>query len=352
MGKSTPSVPKAPDPAATAAAQAAANKETAIAQSELNMVNQNTPFGSLTYEQRGTSAEGTPQYTATTTLSPEQQQILDQTNQAGIKFAGTANNQLDAVSQRLSSPLDFSSLGAAPVANEQTRLATRDAIVQRAQPEFDRQREQMYTQLVNQGFEPGSQAFGEAYDRFNTGRNDFLLAADQAAGNEMSRMFGLESTARDRAINEMVQQRAIPLNELSAMLSGAQVQGPSFVSTPQTGINPADIMGATYASYNGDMNAYNAKLQQNNATNQGLFGLLGTGVGAAFGSPWVGTALGWSDVRLKRDITHLGGGLYRYRYIWSDDWHVGVMAQEVLKTRPQAVHMIGGFLAVDYGALA
>jgi len=352
MGKGSPKVPTAPDPAVTAAAQAAANKETAIAQSQLNMVNQVTPFGNLSYEQRGTASDGTPQFTATTTLSPEHQQILDRTNQVGMKFTDTANTQLDAVSQRLSSPLDFSSLGAAPVANEQTRLATRDAIVQRAQPEFDRQGEQLYTRLVNQGFEPGSQAFNESYDRFNTGRNDFLLAADQASGNEMSRMFGLESAARDRGINEMVQQRAIPLNELSAMLSGAQVQGPSFVGTPQTGINPADIMGATYASYNGDMNAYNARLQQQNAANQGLFGLLGAGASAAMGSPWVGRALGWSDARLKRDIEALGGGLYRYRYIWSDDWHVGVMAQDVIRTQPHAVHRIAGFLAVDYGALA
>jgi hypothetical protein len=28
-----------------------------------------------------------------------------------------------------------------------------------------------------------------------------------------------------------------------------------------------------------------------------------------------------------------------------------VMADEVLKVRPQAVHNVGGYLAVDYGAL-
>jgi len=64
-----------------------------------------------------------------------------------------------------------------------------------------------------------------------------------------------------------------------------------------------------------------------------------------------------SDVRLKRDIELLGRlpngiGLYRYRYVWSDQVYVGVMAQDVAVTRPDAV-MKGsdGFLRVDYARL-
>src|SRR5215217_6548794 len=49
-----------------------------------------------------------------------------------------------------------------------------------------------------------------------------------------------------------------------------------------------------------------------------------------------------SDIRLKRDITPLmqlnnGLRLYRYRYLWSDEAYVGVMAQEVAKVSPEAV---------------
>src|SRR6516165_869382 len=64
-----------------------------------------------------------------------------------------------------------------------------------------------------------------------------------------------------------------------------------------------------------------------------------------------------SDVRLKRDIELLGRlpdgiGLYSYRYVWSDQVYVGVMAQDVAVTRPDAV-MKGsdGFLRVDYARL-
>jgi len=53
MGKKSPSPPAAPDPAATAAAQTATNKETAYWNAVLNNVNQVTPYGSLTYEQTG-----------------------------------------------------------------------------------------------------------------------------------------------------------------------------------------------------------------------------------------------------------------------------------------------------------
>ncbi len=64
-----------------------------------------------------------------------------------------------------------------------------------------------------------------------------------------------------------------------------------------------------------------------------------------------------SDIRLKRDIVELtrldnGIGLYRYRYNWSDQIYVGVMAQEVAEIVPDAV-MQGsdGYLRVDYGKL-
>ena len=44
--------PSAPDPSETAAAQGAANKDTAIATAELNRYNQITPYGNLTWTQQ------------------------------------------------------------------------------------------------------------------------------------------------------------------------------------------------------------------------------------------------------------------------------------------------------------
>lgn len=53
MGKGGGKAPAAPDPAKTAAAQTATNKETAYWNAVLNNVNQITPYGNLTYAQTG-----------------------------------------------------------------------------------------------------------------------------------------------------------------------------------------------------------------------------------------------------------------------------------------------------------
>ena len=64
-----------------------------------------------------------------------------------------------------------------------------------------------------------------------------------------------------------------------------------------------------------------------------------------------------SDIRLKRDVLlltvlHNGIRLYRYRYLWSDQVYVGVMAQEVQEITPEAVvRGADGFLRVDYRRL-
>ena len=97
MGKRAPSAPPAPDPAATARAQATANRETAITQFGLNAVNQVTPYGNLTYTQTGTWADGTPRFTATQTLSPAEQEALDLSNRAQSLYGTAAVNQLGAV---------------------------------------------------------------------------------------------------------------------------------------------------------------------------------------------------------------------------------------------------------------
>lgn len=69
-------------------------------------------------------------------------------------------------------------------------------------------------------------------------------------------------------------------------------------------------------------------------------------------------SIGPSDIRLKTDIEPAGErnghAWYTYRYVWDDVGTVrgGVMAQEVLKTHPEAVitHPLG-FLMVDYAKL-
>lgn len=65
-----------------------------------------------------------------------------------------------------------------------------------------------------------------------------------------------------------------------------------------------------------------------------------------------------SDRRLKRDIALLatlanGMSIYSFRYLWSDEVYVGVMAQDLLLTawRHAVVRQPNGFYAVNYTAL-
>ena len=62
-----------------------------------------------------------------------------------------------------------------------------------------------------------------------------------------------------------------------------------------------------------------------------------------------------SDRRLKRNITKVGKykdyNTYKYQYKHSDDWYIGVMAQEVQEVNPDAVVESNGYLMVNYGAL-
>lgn len=83
-------------------------------------------------------------------------------------------------------------------------------------------------------------------------------------------------------------------------------------------------------------------------------GSSGFGTGLAYGNQDMGQFI--SDRRLKRDIQRLstrrdGLGVYSFRYLWSDDTHVGFMAQEVREVYPHAISDAHGFLTVNYSAI-
>ncbi|GCD59763.1 hypothetical protein NBRC3280_2279 [Acetobacter pasteurianus NBRC 3280] len=110
------STPKAPSATATAQAQSQYNTNTAITQQLLNMTNQDTPYGSVSYDQTGTQsfvgADGKtytlPKFTQTTTLNPEQQSTLGYTQDAANNIAQTANSLSNDGLSALSQPVDIS----------------------------------------------------------------------------------------------------------------------------------------------------------------------------------------------------------------------------------------------------
>lgn len=314
-----PSYPTPPDPAVTAAAQTASNKETAVANANLNRFDQNSPQGSVKYTVVGTNADGTPKYQQDTTYSPEFQKLFD--NQTGIaaKLGDFGLSQGSKVADLLSNPFDPNA------AAEDKIVALQKA---RLDPQWSQQEEGLRNQLINSGMRPGTEAYDREMANFSQRKQD--------AYNSMYLQ------GRQQAVSEAQLQRSVPLNELMGVMSGTQVANPTF--TPTAGVSQAntDVAGITQAGFQNQMSLYNAQNSQNNAMMGGLFGLGGAALSA------------FSDRRLKRDIVRVGAlpsGLpvYTYTYVWSDKPEIGVMADEAREMFPEAVSEISGFLAVDYG---
>src|SRR3990167_8321180 len=111
MGKKSPSPPAAPDPAAAAAAQGAANIDTAIAQGIMNRVNQTSALGTSTYNKLGETDVGghkVPNYEQIVSLSPEQQKLYDTQTGIGQHLLDVGEGKLGQVDAAMNVPLDFS----------------------------------------------------------------------------------------------------------------------------------------------------------------------------------------------------------------------------------------------------
>ena len=336
--------PQAPDPAATAAAQAAANKDAVLQSAKVNQINQVTPYGNVNWS--GTVGE--PDRTQTISLPPELQAALGSQNRITQGLAGFAEQFVPRVSQGLSTPFNTSNLGVqAPQINDNTYNTVADALLGRLEPQFTRDQNSLNTNLANQGIGIGSEAYTNAQGDFSKARNDARLAALGQAGSEASRQYGLQSNAYNQAIQDALLNRTQGLNEVSALIQGSPaIQSPQAYAPAQYQVAPADYQGASNVAYQGALNNYNQRIGQQNAA---LGGLAGIGAAAA---PW----LIMSDRKTKKDIRrvgHLDNGLpvYTFRYKSGGPVQMGVMADEVEKVKPWAVHDVNAIKHVDYGAL-
>ncbi|TPM33736.1 tail fiber domain-containing protein [Mesorhizobium sp. B2-2-2] len=208
-----------------------------------------------------------PTYTATQTLSPSQQAIFNQTQQAQQNLAATAADRSAFLQDYLGKPMDYSGVPAAgdpaslkmpsyqQFANGpqlQTQIAgagnitnsiqnagniqtgigdagqitrdygpadgyagnvqqVQDAMFSRLNPQIDRQRSALETQLQNQGIRVGSSAYEAAMNQFNQGLNDQRTSVVLASGQEQSRLAdldaqraGFQNAAQQQAYNQQL----------------------------------------------------------------------------------------------------------------------------------------------------
>jgi hypothetical protein len=211
------------DPQTVSTQQQGSNIQSAVAGQAASNVNQVTPYGTLTYQQTGVGPNGVPTYTATTNLSPAQQQLL-QTLQGNQQTAGTQAGQVlssanyganapppvTALPTTLGSIPDVSpsalpTVGAVPEINPSAlpslpNLPTVSGLgdmtagltgqmlskeVSYLNPFFTPQVDQLDAKLRNQGLAPGNPAYDQAMNALRQTQNQtvtgFLATAEPQA---------------------------------------------------------------------------------------------------------------------------------------------------------------------------
>lgn len=335
MGKS--SAPTPPDPKQTSAAQTGTNIATAIANNTMGMMDQVTPYGSLTYETIGgaplpniqeipgatspkpvmgsgfgvpggrgdrmglgnpgtantvqqpgpstfevggktfgTRAEAEayrnsqgggatftdpytgqtysiPRYRSTVKLSPQEQAILDQNTAARTNLAGLA-------SERSAFLKDY--LANSGAVTDQIDAKLNDLASKRLDPMLAQRKSDLETQLSQQGIKLGSAAWDRAMADNLQGEND---ARNQLILN-----------GRSQALSEV----NAPINQITALLSGSQVNNPNVSPMQPQGMPTTDNAGLIMQNYNQKLQNWQQQQAQKQSLMGGLFGL---GAGALSG---------------------------------------------------------------------
>jgi hypothetical protein len=267
MGKSK--APTPPDPKETAGAQTATNIGTAIANNTMGMVDQYTPDGSLTNEVIGYqdwtdpntgTTHKIPRYKQTTALSEMGQQIKGQNDTTQLNMAETGAQQSAFLKDYLGTPWnpDTSAI--------EGRLMELGS--QRLDPRFAQEEDRLRTRLENQGLTAGSEAWNREMTGFNQSKNDAFNS--------------LMLQGRGQAFNELGSIRNQPINEISALLSGSQVNSPNVSpATPQS-MPTVDYAGLVNSNYNQRLGNWQQQQAQKQSLMGGLFGLAAGGLSGGY----------------------------------------------------------------------
>jgi hypothetical protein len=302
MGKSK--APPAPDYSAAANATAQGNLEMAKYATNANRINQDTPYGSLTYEyipqydaQGNETGAG---WTQTETLTPEAQAALDQQLALNQKYGEVANIGFDKTRNIFENPeldtfglpeisgvnagllggvrdfnaqglnnvrsLDFSGLNqvrgidqsALPQASINPGATAQQAIMSRLQPQLSQQEEALRTRLANQGITLGSEAYNREMNQQGQRANDLQL---QAAAQGIS----LDQAARQQAFGE---QQGISANDMARRQMGVgeqQILQAGDLSQRQQGLGERQSMSSFDAQRRAQQLAEQGAISANSA---------------------------------------------------------------------------------------
>ena len=297
MGKKTPAAPATPDYRGAAVEQGAANLEAARATARLSNPNTYTPYGTqlISYDGDIPTIRQTLPPTAQKTLEAQQGVELSLAN-LGSKGAQTASGVLDKPfsfgGPDVQTSLDLSGIAKMPV---NAGMTGQEAIMKRLEPSLARQRTSTETNLINQGLRPGSEAYDNAIRSLGEQETDARtqavlqglnldIGANQQGFGQALEAGKFGNTAQQQALAEAIQLRQLPLNEITALMSGSQIQNPQFGAYSGATVNAAPIFAGAQAQGQFDANTYNQQVSQANAQTAGMYSLGGAALGAPKGT--------------------------------------------------------------------
>ena len=210
--------------------------------------------------------------------APDIQKQIDTSGVRNVAYGPEAGPQLQTSvgTPTLQQSLDVSGLAAMPV---NAGTTAQQAIMSRLQPQLDRERAQLQTQLTNQGLVPGGEAYNTAMQQQAQRENDLLTQAALQGIN-------LDMSARQQGLGEQ-QTLGSFANQAALSQLGANIQGAGFgnQALQQQFANQQAIAAAQNAAQaqqfgqraqmgefgnTAQMEAFNAALQNQQAQNAAI----------------------------------------------------------------------------------
>lgn len=234
MSSGGPSTPSAQETGAE-------NRKTAQYNTEMSFVDQYTPDGSYVYTQiqPGNGNDRAPRYRLDTTLSPTGQQKQTGLDKIQLSLLGLGEDQLSRVADATANPFDWNAVPEVEGRDKATETAMK-YLTYGYDDRFSNAEKQLESKLASQGIRPGTEAYNQAMSDFNLYKNKAYESAGLQAYNTGLTEQQAQEQMRQAAIQEQSYARSLPLNELSALISGTQVSMPTFtpVATAQAAQQP------------------------------------------------------------------------------------------------------------------
>ena len=145
----------------------------------------------------------------------------------------------------------------------------------------------LYNAAMGQGYGQGlgaqtlaNQAMGQNYGQAGASAGLYNQAAAQQYNQNLgAAQFG--NTAAGQALQQQLALYNQPLNQISALMSGSQIQNPQFQGYTGANVQAAPIFQGVQQQGQSAMDLYGIQANQAAANNQGMMGMMGSVAGAA-----------------------------------------------------------------------